>query len=181
MLGHLGFTLIAGRLLRPFAWTGQRFPVHLLLLGALLPDIIDKPLGHGILGWDNGRLWAHTLLFVLALGAWAWMRASPRLGALALGAGLHQLQDQLPWGDPASWLWPLGGAFPRGLSPGLPDWIAALTSDPYIWASEGIGLLALIVLIGLPSLGLGRQWWHRPAGGKAPVIPVADTTSDEAS
>lgn len=180
VLGHLGLTLLAGRLLRPLFSALDRFPVGCLLIGALLPDLLDKPLGHALLGWDNGRLWGHTLAFVLALGLWAWIRASPKVAALGLGAGFHQVLDQLPWADPATWLWPLAGPFPRGISPGVPDWIQALVSDPYIWATEAIGLAALLVLLVGPLLGLGPRWWQA-SQAPTPVPPHVElpTSSSE--
>ena len=43
--------------------------VRLLLIGSLLPDIIDKPLGMFFLrgSLSNGRIFCHTFLFLLAI------------------------------------------------------------------------------------------------------------------
>ncbi|PSG98076.1 hypothetical protein BRD56_02130 [Thermoplasmatales archaeon SW_10_69_26] len=171
VLGHLGFTLIGARLLAPALRRGASFPVGFLLVGALLPDLVDKPLGHVILPWDNGRLWAHTLLFTVLLAALAWGTASRRLGATSLGVGFHQLLDQIPWQDPGAWLWPLG-SFPREVSAGVPDWWAALLTDPYLWTTETIGLLAVASLLVLPMLGWRPAWWRGPASDASAPGPV---------
>lgn len=168
-LAHLGLTLLVARLLAPFTWAGERFPVGFLLVGALLPDAIDKPLGHLLLGWDNGRLWAHTLLFAALLAGLAIAAASRRWSALALGTVCHQLLDQA-WQDPASWLWPLAGAFPREVSAGVPDWIGAILSDPFLWTTEAAGLLVLVALLLVPWLGSRPRWWRAPAAGDATAL-----------
>lgn len=72
---HLGITLgsfEAG--VSVYRWLTKK-PLNLIpyypaiLVGSVLPDIIDKPLG-GIILKDtigNGRIYAHTLLFLLSL------------------------------------------------------------------------------------------------------------------
>lgn len=176
-LGHLGITLIAGRLTRRL-FPG-RFPVEWLLVGAMLPDIIDKPLGHYVLGWDNGRLWGHGLALLVVLGAIAWYRASTRWTALGLGTALHQLEDQMPWTDHEAWLWPLYGPFPRDVSPGLTDWIDALLTSPYIWATETIGLAALVVLLAGPLLGRGPRWWQAADAAHGPGLDAQATKAPD--
>jgi len=44
-------------------------------LGAILPDLIDKPIGRILLGESvaNGRLFGHTLLFVLDSYSFFWV------------------------------------------------------------------------------------------------------------
>lgn len=166
VLGHLGLTLFAGRLLAPLASSGERFPVGFLLVGALLPDLIDKPLGHALLPWDNGRLWAHTLLFAGLLIGLAVLTASRRVSAVGLGTAIHQLLDQA-WQDPASWLWPFAGPFPRSVSTGMPDWLTIIATDPFIWATELAGLVALGAFLAAPWLGWTPRWWA--PGEPAPV------------
>lgn len=174
LLGHLGLTLLVARLVAPFTGTGERFPLGFLLVGALLPDLIDKPLGHALLGWDNGRLWAHTLLFASLIVALALARASRRLGALGLGTVCHQLLDQA-WQDPTSWLWPMAGPFPREVSAGVHDWIAAILSEPFLWATEVAGLFSLVALLLVPWLGSSPRWWRPTApGDPAALGPEAE-------
>jgi hypothetical protein len=55
-IGHLGIPML------PFLFKNDPdWDIRLLILGSLLPDLIDKPLGHIILPENNGRIFAHTL------------------------------------------------------------------------------------------------------------------------
>lgn len=101
-LSHLGIGL---RLSRPFG----RLPLRWLLMGTLLPDLIDKPLYYGAatmtglrgaeLGLLSGtRTFGHTGLLLLALLTGAFIvRAHParrgRLSALAVGMATHLFLD----------------------------------------------------------------------------------------
>jgi membrane-bound metal-dependent hydrolase YbcI (DUF457 family) len=103
---------------------GKTVDVRLLLVGSLLPDIIDKPLGIYLLGdvFANGRIFSHTLLFLLALTAvgWAVWRRWRKTGVLALAFGVlaHLIFDAM-WTLPGTLLWPLAGvSFPRDVHPG---------------------------------------------------------------
>lgn len=177
LLGHLGLTLLAVWLLRPLLPAGDGVPVGYVLVGALLPDLIDKPLGHVLLGWDNGRLWAHTLLFAVALLGLATYVGSRWGLTMGVATLIHQGLDQA-WLDPASWLWPLAGPFPTGVSAGVPEWWAALLSDPFLWTTEALGGLALVALLFGPWLGLGSRWWQPSA--PSPSQPAEDVVPEAA-
>lgn len=161
-----------------------------VILGSILPDLIDKPLGVFILGEElgNGRVVAHSLLFVvlLLLGALAWRRsAGPVLSLLALGSAAHLALDRL-WMDPDTLLWPLLRFRPERQD--VSDWpeqmLEQLFTDPHVYVSEvvgaavvvallvsllvrrGLGLFALSGSMGrrlerLPGFGLGA-WEERP-------------------
>lgn len=166
ILGHLGFSILLGRAVRPF-WPG-RMPVGWLLLGALLPDLMDKPVGHFLLPWENGRLLAHALVFAVALGLFAWARSSRAWGCIALGVLFHQLQDAF-WIDLDGWLWPFLGPFEHGVSSGIPHWIAVLTSSRLVWITEALGLLLLVAFLVAPWRGWVQRWW-----AEAPVLEEGD-------
>lgn len=120
-LAHLG---IGSALVRPIARQAPALP---LLVGTLLPDLLDKPtfLVMGILAhWQSGdwvpgkQGFAHTLLFLLLLLLIAVVRRSRPWGALALGSATHLLLDVVSKvsarhdfiGDTLTvWLWPLRG------------------------------------------------------------------------
>jgi len=88
---HLGLGLGLAWLL---AWKlPVRFDYRLVLFGSLLPDIIDKPLGY-VLGLE-GRIWAHTLVFLLALTALSFAPHLWSLRFVAFGVGTHYLVDRL--------------------------------------------------------------------------------------
>lgn len=123
---------------------------RLLVVGSMLPDIIDKPLGQAILkdSISNGRIYAHSWLFILVTGiVGTWLFRSKGQGwllTLAFGSLMHDLEDQM-WGWPESWLWPAKGwGFPReDLTGWLPDMFHALATDPEVFIPElfGIGFL----------------------------------------
>jgi hypothetical protein len=121
-LGHLGLgKKIAARPYRRFSLGEKRA----FFLGALLPDLIDKPLFY-IPFWLTGRpgaaggmlsgthLFAHTGLFLLALVIAALITRSVRVRAIAVGVATHSLLDcvGLSMGL-GTLLWPfLGWRFP---------------------------------------------------------------------
>jgi membrane-bound metal-dependent hydrolase YbcI (DUF457 family) len=92
-------------------------------IGAVLPDLIDKPVGFIIFGGvlDNGRIWCHSLLvaaIVLLAGLLAGkVRKTPLLVAAAIGILSHQILD-LMWRQPRTWYYPLLGPFGGRLPPG---------------------------------------------------------------
>jgi hypothetical protein len=92
-------------------------------IGAVLPDLIDKPVGFIIFGGvlDNGRIWCHSLLvaaIVLLAGLLAGkVRETPLLVAAAIGILSHQILD-LMWRQPRTWYYPLLGPFGGRLPPG---------------------------------------------------------------
>jgi inner membrane protein len=137
-----GSEIPAKSLRRPFfPWLDYR----LLLLGALLPDIIDKPLGLYFLPAQlgSGRVYSHTLLFlyIITLGGLLTYFLKHSSGLLVLAAGVfsHLLLDQM-WQVPKTLLWPLYGAgFDRLEGEWLGGIWQALTSNPAIYVPEIIG------------------------------------------
>ncbi len=100
VLGHLG---IGSKLVRPWS-VGLR--KRWVFLGALLPDLIDKPIYYGLslakglqgaeLGLISGtRTFGHTALFLVLLTLIGAMRKSKLLAAVSLGVASHLLLDNL--------------------------------------------------------------------------------------
>ncbi len=124
--------------------------VRYLILGSLLPDIIDKPLGHLIFreSLSNGRIFAHTLLFTVLLGfAGAVFYRKNRCSwflILAVGTFSHLLLDRM-WRAPATLFWPfLGLNFAKyDLHDWLPDLFARLFADPAVYVPELIGFIII--------------------------------------
>jgi len=115
--GHIGITLLLGFIV--FTLLKKKIDYRFLVVGAILPDLIDKPIGqylfYGV--FQNGRIFAHTILFVLLLvGLAIYVQRKYRftgIGVLALGALAHITEDQI-WRSPGTALWPLLGLeFPK--------------------------------------------------------------------
>jgi len=153
--GSAGLPDSAGSAFSPAAWVeslGKYFDLRLLVLGALLPDIIDKPLGLFLFG--DGRIFTHSLivtLLVLLTGMFLNINYR-RTAVLAVACGMaaHLILDSI-WSSPAVFLWPLyGWGFPAGERTGyLSEWLKTLTTVPSAYFSEGIGLLILVALAGV--------------------------------
>lgn len=142
VFGHLGLTMLPLLLNRETHWD-----VRLLVLGAFLPDIIDKPIGHLLLPQNNGRIIGHTLLFAISLVLFsAFFR---KMAPLAFGVAFHQLLDGV-FTDPQGALWPLMGGF-ETTSYEVSQWLLAYTK-PWVLFEEAAGLVVLLLVIN--SFGL---------------------------
>lgn len=117
-LGHLGIgKKLAARPFRHFSQVDRRA----FFVGALLPDLIDKPLYY-IPAWVTGRggaaagilsgthLFAHTGLFLLGITIAGLVTRSRPLEALAIGVTTHFVLDFVGLSmNLATLLWPLFG------------------------------------------------------------------------
>lgn len=115
---HLFIGLIVGVLLAVLL--SNRKAVLYCGFGGILPDLIDKPLGHIILAEsiNDGRIYFHslTLLFILlTIGILLWARNEKRIGVfcIAIGVFLHQFGDFMFY-SLQNWMWPLLGPFKQG-------------------------------------------------------------------
>jgi inner membrane protein len=142
--------------LSPFHYLVDLIDVRLLMIGALLPDAIDKPLGHVIFPeiLSNGRTYCHTLLFLIllfSLGTWIYKRSGRTwLLVLSFGIGLHLVLDQI-WLTPRTFFWPFYSfTFDKG---NISDWFSnmahSLLINPGIFIPEVIGFVVLA----------GFIWW----------------------
>jgi membrane-bound metal-dependent hydrolase YbcI (DUF457 family) len=125
--------------------------LRLLLIGSLLPDIIDKPIGQFFFRetFSNGRIFSHTLIFlalITIVGFFLYRRRSRTwLLALSFGTFTHLVLDQM-WRDPHTLLWPAYGlAFERiDLTNWVPNIFHALFIDPQVYVPELVGLVTLV-------------------------------------
>jgi inner membrane protein len=139
LLGHLGIGLGLAWLL---SWKSPaRIDYRLVLAGAILPDLIDKPLAY-VTGLDS-RLWAHTFLFlfaILALSVVPFLRGFRLVG---FGVATHLLLDMI-WNQPAIVLYPAyGWTFPPAPF-SVARWYDMLFHDPYVQFGEIVGSVSLI-------------------------------------
>jgi membrane-bound metal-dependent hydrolase YbcI (DUF457 family) len=120
LFGHLGITLGIYFGLGVFVSRLRTIidPKY-LAIGALLPDLIDKPLGRVIFAstFENGRIIGHTMLlsFILFLiGLYFYnKRKDIKVLSLASGSFFHLMGDQM-WARPKTLFWPSRGlSFPK--------------------------------------------------------------------
>ena len=143
-----------------FASLAGHIDIRILLLGSLLPDIVDKPLGHLLFRetFSSGRIFCHTLLFLLVVsvvGIWVY-RKERRSWPLVLSFGTftHLVFDRM-WLSPGTLLWPLfGWEFEKVvLDHWLQSTLLALPTEPGVYVPEIIGAIVL----GIFCLSLLRQ------------------------
>ena len=147
---------VSGGLFSWFARLSRRLDLRILLVGSLLPDIIDKPLGHIMFReyLSSGRTFAHTLLFTVLItlgGLFLRYRTGKTwLLVLSFGTFVHLILDEMwlqQWHSTI--LWPLYGLeFTRAE---LTDWAGniwdALLHEPAVYIPEIIGAVVIILLL----------------------------------
>lgn len=166
LLAHTGITLGAATLLAGatelkkkngdgiltwFTSLAEYVDIRILLVGSLLPDIIDKPVGVFFFRgtFSSGRIFAHTLLFLVILTAAGYYlyrrRRRTWLLVLAFGTFVHIILDQI-WATPRTMLWPLlGFTFDRlEVSEWLTYWFWDLFIYPDLFIPEILGLAILL-------------------------------------
>jgi hypothetical protein len=135
-----------------------------LILGSILPDLIDKPIGRVFFAstFSNGRIIGHTLLFSVLLfliGLYLYdLKRDIFVLSLATGSFFHIISDQI-WNFPKTLFWPIYGlSFPKSSADnmGLRSIIAEITSNlkniftlhiSHSSIPEFLGLIILVVLV----------------------------------
>ncbi len=145
---HLGATTALAR----YAFRDDRMDLRFLALGAILPDLIDTPIG---LVWfqslDSVRLVAHSLLAaggMMTVVVLATRRGRPRKRwmPLAIGMLMHLFLDAM-WNDPETLWWPfLGWGFSPSGATSAGGYVTGVLTDWRVWALEAVGLVYLLVL-----------------------------------
>ena len=120
IMGHLIIGLIIGFIL--YEIFHARTLIVFCAIGSVLPDLVDKGLGHIIFSasLDNGRIFFHSLGMVLlfavvGLIVWNYYRSFAFL-VVGFGVLLHQLADVM-WTSPVTWYYPLLGSYPVDFAP----------------------------------------------------------------
>jgi len=173
LIGHLLIGCILGLLV--YHRYGLRSAIPVAAIGAILPDLIDKPLGHILLRGtlDSGRIYAHTLLFlgiVMVAGILYWRsRSSPLL--LVLGGGIltHLLLDGM-WNIPNTLFWPALGDF---LPHSYPDYfgnafITEITA-PLEWLAGLSIIMITLEVFGNSTNGLSEKFLSSVATLRRPL------------
>ncbi|HVE91096.1 MAG TPA: metal-dependent hydrolase [Actinomycetota bacterium] len=149
ILWHIGTTIA----ILWFVFRGNtRVDYRFAALGALLPDLIDKPIGRILLRgrFETGRLWGHTLLVNVAFFCILFFmrgRVKRRLVMLPTGSLLHIAEDGM-WSIPQTFWWPLFGTEfpPHPLPYGLLGYFNPFR-NPGLYLQELVGALLLAWLL----------------------------------
>ncbi len=143
LFAHVGLALAAARI-------AARADLAFVAIGSMLPDIIDKPLGEVVYGTPSmGRIFAHTLLFLLLLAGAAIYTRDLRLASLCGGVLFHLSLDFM-WNSPVILFWPLLGSFPLAPQMDTMSYLQMLLSGlrhPMVLLPEIAGLAYFIYLI----------------------------------
>ncbi|HEX3326331.1 MAG TPA: metal-dependent hydrolase [Actinomycetota bacterium] len=141
LLWHLG----VGAALVYVTLGRRRIDYRFILLGAILPDLIDFPLSF-VFGWPGRRGPAHTLLAVVVVTVLVLVafRGQRRLSWFGLGVGwlTHLVGDGM-WLVPRTFLWPAFGTR-FGTTPPEPyaaDLFVHPLSHLLTWGGEVVGLV----------------------------------------
>jgi inner membrane protein len=133
--------------------------MRFVIAGSLLPDIIDKPIGHYFFyeTFGNGYLWGHTLLFLIFLTLAGYLTnvivKRNYILLLAFGCFIHLILDFMIL-NPRVFLWPLLGlTFEKGTSRPFGEWLLGLVTQvvdkPWIAIPEVTGAIITIWFIWL--------------------------------
>ena len=145
---HAGATIAIAR----YTFRDDRMDLRMLVLGALLPDLIDTPIG--LVFFDelgSVRLFSHGLL--LAAAVMVGVVLSTRRGRprklwmpVAIGLLLHIVLDAM-WLDPETLWWPFfGWDFTQAGPASAGDYVASIVGDWRVWAAELAGFAYLSYL-----------------------------------
>jgi len=152
---HTGGTIALVR----YAFRDERMDLRFLVLGALLADLIDTPIG--LLFYDSlgaVRLVGHSFAFaatamVVVLLTTRRGRPRKRWMPVAVGILVHLLLDAM-WADPETLWWPLlGWGFTPAGPTGAGDYVVSIVTDWRVWAMEAAGAAYVIYLWRKGNLG----------------------------
>ena len=150
ILWHLGGTLAIGR----YVFRDAAMDLRWLALGALLPDLLDKPFGSVLFNdfFGTHRLWSHALVFPITLLLIVMLATSrgsairKSLIAVVIGSLVHLILDGA-WTDPEAFWWPLFGLeFPAVPDSSIGPLLSRMVQSPLVWAGEVAGLGYLLYL-----------------------------------
>ena len=163
-LGGVGRLFADGRVV-PKTVQRLRIDYRILLLGSLLPDIVDKPLGFWLLPElfnHSTRNIGHTLVFNLSLLVVGLLllrlTQCSRPLCLGLGSAGHLLLDHM-WEQPSKFLWPFyGWSFPAGITT-LDEWLSFQLSGR--WLLDPLEIVGAMALLWVALQVYRRRAMHR--------------------
>ena len=172
---HLGATTLAVR----YVYRDPAMDLRWVWTGALLPDLIDKPLGSILFVEQLGahRLFSHAIVVPVVL-FFAVLVATRRnsglrrgLIGLVIGMLFHLVLDAA-WAEPEAFLWPFFGLeFPATDPAAFGPLLRRMASQPLVWIGEAAGL-AYLVYLGAARLRDRGGWRRFVSEG---TIPLGET------
>jgi len=172
ILWHLGMTLMIVR----YVYRDPDMDLRWVLVGSLLPDIIDKPIGSVLFNesLQTHRLFTHSVLFpviallVVILATRRGTAIRKGLIGLVIGMLIHLVLDAA-FADPEAFWWPLFGfEFPHVADSALPDLLRSMVRNPWVWVGEAVGFAYLGALWRTHLRGEGGIGQFR-ADGRIPM------------
>ncbi|NPV62197.1 MAG: metal-dependent hydrolase [Methanotrichaceae archaeon] len=161
LFAHMGLALAA-------ASPSRRLNLWFVLLGSMLPDLIDKPLGELVFGTPAmGRTFAHTLLFLLILISLAVYLRDMRIASLCFGVFTHLALDFM-WRSPVTLFWPLLGGFPQAEYMDPVSYLQMLLhglANPVVLIPECLGLVYFLYFL--------REHWSEAVAQSRKVAGMA--------
>jgi inner membrane protein len=140
----------------PLTYLAERIDIRLLLIGSLVPDIFDKPIGELIFRqtFSNGQIFSHTLLFLIVVTTGGlvlyFTLHKTWLAAISFGVFTHLVLDAM-WQTPRTLFWPLLGATFERHQGSFYTWVETVLShvvnDPWVFIPEFAGLLVVAWLV----------------------------------
>ncbi len=166
LLAHAMVGILIGIVLA--AIVGDRRLIALGAFGAILPDLIDKPLGHIVLAGtvNYGRIYFHglTVLSLTLLAGLLIYHYRGQVGLLVVAAGMasHQILDGM-WRQPVEWFWPFLGPIPQHDYPGDYFWSSVLRelAQPSEWFFFLL-IAGLFVILYRREIGALLTWFTSP-------------------
>lgn len=170
---HVGGTVAAIR----YTFRDDRMDLRLLIAGAVLPDVIDTPLGLLAFGTFGGvRLFTHTILFasvVMAAVVLATRRGRPRKRWMPLAIGIltHLVLDGM-WADPETLWWPfLSLDFATSGFGSAGALVGSVLADWRVWTLEAVGAVYLTYLAYRGNLSSPEEWSRFRKTGRI-AVPI---------
>ena len=126
----------------------RRIDYRYILLGAILPDLVDPLLGLFFFEGSSGRWIAHSLIANVAVtvAIILFLRGDTRQAVFGVGVGwlLHLVGDAM-WDAPQTFFWPLAGTgfAERPAEPYSWDLFLHPADHLWTWAGEVVGALVL--------------------------------------
>ena len=160
-----------------YTFRDEKMDLRFLALGAILPDVLDTPIG---LTWFSSlgavRLAAHSLLFAGIVMTWivlATRRGRPRKKwmPVAIGVLIHLFLDAM-WASPETLWWPLlGFEFTAHNATSASGYVSDVVSSVWVWAGEIVGVGYVVWLAKRAGLATpeARREFYKTGRVEAPI------------